>query len=685
MVNVNSVNRRRYFEADGTVKPEALKENPWLVYLLSADRPYVNPERLESVENLNGNPVLDYVMRTLDILDERCRLEDRSYGLIRTVLCWSEVAKAGSETDRKRWRRRGYPLEIHNEASAMIYADHCCVRNPETDPVYVLIGTHGLAGQYIRGECRIGDSIAVSGIAGKISDSVSGFADIIRLLNECIIRAVDDEIWESVKEKIDDFAVNIYPEPKLIGYSVQERLQALLPACGEPDVKTMAFFAGNIFPRYSLWYFEAALSPFGFGGAKTICETVLKKTEGMDSVRHISFKPLADAMYYDYESRRHVNVYRQRIIERYLENPEQFDKHVGLEVTVSDVFATVGVRFTPVCEKMIEFCVEAERSGILSYGKCITMLFDTFGFRRDAFDRLNNENKYLDTMNSARESTKLSILDFIRGDSVTDVGSGGGVLLDEMEKRFPDMSITGTDISENVIRALEAKKREEGHSWSVVKHNFVEGPLSEKTDNIVFSSILHEIYSYTDGPDGKFDRKTVKKALANAVASLNPGGRIIIRDGVKTWRSREMKIVFRTREGFDFFLEFVKSFRGMDRDISPSGKWRNMDPAEKSVITDINYGREFLYTYTWGPESFPHEVQECFGYFTIGDFREFFENTEDMFVIKADSFLEPGYREHLKDLVEIFEVLPDGTEKEMDFPHSNCIVVAEKKPANIVE
>ena len=109
----------------------------------------------------------------------------------------------------------------------------------------------------------------------------------------------------------------------------------------------------------------------------------------------------------------------------------------------------------------------------------------------------------------------------------------------------------------------------------------------------------------------------------NAVNTLSPGGRIIIRDGIKTPGSGRMKIRFKTPEGFRFFRQFLRDFHGMDN-LSDQEKCSSENPEQLSVITDINYGREFLYTYTWGVQSFPHEVQECFGYYLIDDFISFF-------------------------------------------------------------
>lgn len=180
--------------------------------------------------------------------------------------------------------------------------------------------------------------------------------------------------------------------------------------------------------------------------------------------------------------------------------------------------------FSPACEKLIDFCVEAERSGLLTYEKSITILFDMFGFRKDEFDRLNNEDKYLKTMNDSADSTKSSIADYVTGHTLVDVGSGGGIMLDLLEEKYKDRHIIGTDISTNVIETLEKKKREEHHRWDVQKHNFVDGSFTEQNaDTVIFSSILHEIYSYTDTNLGKFNLASVKTALKNAYASIPSG------------------------------------------------------------------------------------------------------------------------------------------------------------------
>ena len=58
-------NRKSYFEKNGQARPEALMENPWLRYLVGADQPYWNAERIGSMAEKAENAALDYTLRTL--------------------------------------------------------------------------------------------------------------------------------------------------------------------------------------------------------------------------------------------------------------------------------------------------------------------------------------------------------------------------------------------------------------------------------------------------------------------------------------------------------------------------------------------------------------------------------------------------------------------------------------------
>ncbi|MBQ1850333.1 MAG: methyltransferase [Lachnospiraceae bacterium] len=639
-----------------------LEQKPWMSYLYYTENHAVNMERVDVVEQVSGRETLSYVFRTLSILSMDARagkVSVEEYELTRTVLEWSEVSKGGSEKDRDAWRQKGYALDVHNLASADIYLGFCGVRDEEAELITLLIRTHGLIGQALRGEVSVKENAALQEVARRLGTEAA--YRVLSVLNHCIIGGVSLELWEQVKDEALAM-IRSALVGELTEYSTRERMKRLDERLENASEEVATLFETQIFPKYELWYYQAAFADFGIDQVVWLLRKMLEKVE--EGVSCLLFKPLADGLYYDYQGKKHLNIYKERIVEKYIRD----DSTSNVELVVKRVGRAmlVDFQFTPVCEKLIDFCVEAERCGLLTFEKSITVLYDMFGFRRDAFDRLNNEDRYLEIMNDSEESTKNSIIDYVTGETVVDVGSGGGVLLDLLEEKYPDKTVIGTDISDNVLQVLNKKKKEEGHAWTVRRHNFAEEPFAEKVDAIIFSSILHEIFSYTETENGRFEISTVKTALENAYRSLKPRGRIIIRDGVKSKvDGSTIEITFKDPEGMEFFKNFVRDFEGL-KDIED--KKIEIFESEQRVRADANFAREFLYTYTWGKQSYAHEVQEQFGYFTIEEFRDFFEGIGAR-ILRCDAFLEPGYVSHLSPKVSL---TPD------EFPNSNCIVVVEK-------
>lgn len=666
------------------VAGEDRKENLWLQILCENRDCVVNPEHVASIDGGNRNFILDYVGRTLDIAEAHTELSKKEMYLVTTALKWCEVTKSGTAKRKNEWTRKGYNLAVHNEASAFVYRDACMAAEQPKDYkiIFALIFTHGLIGQQIRGELNLSVNEPLCKLLEDGTVSPASLKVMLEVFNEAIISAVSPKLWERIRPQVIDRINRIvncridYREDTLV------RLKALFPtAYGDADKLTneQSLMYDEIFDKYNLWYPEACLDAFGRDEIETVFR-YLKRTAAGRSIRNISFYPLLKNIYYDYDNHKKINIYKKRIIEFCFREIKEgiydpnLEKHVTMQATAVSDTMFFDFIFTPVCEKLIDFCVEAERSGFMDYQRSITTIFDLFGFRRDVFDRLNNEEKYLATMNATAHSRKGELIQYAVGRTVVDVGSGGGVLLDKLEETYPDRRIIGTDISANVIETLKNKKEREGRHYDILRHNFVEGPLGEKVDTVIFSSIMHEIYSYTEFEGERFNIKSVETSLANAASSLNAGGRILIRDGVLTDSKKKYSVTFKGKDGIEFLKNYMNDFQGLKELRDDAGAWKKSKVSVSGdgvLNADINFIREFLYTYTWGIESYPLEVNEQFGYLTLKEYCELLTRL-GLKVIVAEQYLEPGYKNNLSKYV----TLGNGLTFE-DMP-SNLIIVAEK-------
>ena len=235
--------------------------------------------------------------------------------------------------------------------------------------------------------------------------------------------------------------------------------------------------------------------------------------------------------------------------------------------------------------------------------------------RLEELSRQNRENyeRYLKRMTeSIRNSTKGFLPIMARqGKRILDVGCGSGVLLYAIAAENPEAELTGLDLNEEAINSLRAS----GAPFDLIHGDFLK--LAEgKYDTVVFSSILHEISSYCPEESRRFTEGPIDDAFAKCREIMEPGGTILIRDGMLTdpeERNVPAVISFKKPEDSEWLYRFQKDFRGFD----------NTDVCRE--IRDLGDGRyqvgrsflkEFLCTYTWGPESYEREICERFGILT---------------------------------------------------------------------
>lgn len=672
----------------------AADSQSWLNYIVTAEQPVFNLERIHALRELeNANPVLDYVERTLLILD-KLPLSFWIREIIEEVLTWSEVSKGGSLQQRRVWQKQGINLFVHNIGSAQIYSEHHFEQtsSDRLQVINTLIATHGLIGQQLRGEVPYMENEPLQALirSGKLSPDE--LIHILLPLNHCIIGGVSEELWLSTREEVEKLIRQIAYDTLPGEAALLERLRLLRTQSirrGERFDTEINLIQEKVnldvslapMKEQTLWYVESATQDFALDEFIKILLLAVRHERTDLSVRHVSFERLMNMMYYDYKGSKKINVYKKRIIEKYLSDLSWENILGGQKITSPHLKYTLQTHpelpdtvfftfeFSPAAEKLIEFCIEAEKSPL--YEKAVLMLFDLFDLRRDAYDRFHNEEEYLAGMNQTADYKKV-ILGYIVGERVIDIGPGGGVLLDLIEQELPHIQATGLDISANVIEALERKKQLEGHSWHVIKGDALQLSSYVKpgqADTIVFSSILHELFSYIEFEGRRFNHATIAAALVSAFEVLPVGGRIIIRDGIMTEPTTlNRRIRFLEADGLDWLHRYQNDFAGRKIQFEIVG--------DQEVQMPVNDAMEFLYTYTWGEEAYVHEVQEQFGYFTPSGYIDFIRSTlgDAALITENRHFLQEGYTEALTERI----LFLDEQGMPVPLPDSTCLIVIEK-------
>lgn len=670
-----------------------LKSEKWLMYLALTTERNINLERLYSLEETRNNYVLKYVEKTLRLLSG-LNLKGYHNHILEETLKWSEVSKSGLKHQRDQWIKKGYNLFAHNIGSAQIYSEQSLEIDIEIKRiVHDLIMTHGLIGQYIRGEIPLGDNKPLYQLAKDNKLSAVDLKEILMALNFCIIAAVDEAIWQDIKKQVEgviDFVILGRFDKQ---YEFKDRIRRLRQVSSKNGENFEAefervFFDSRLILRIArfldkadLWYVEAAMYDFSFEEFVKVF-LIIDREVDYEKIKHISFERFMKGLYYQHDGKKRVNIYKKRIIEKYLSEITMEDilegrfkenLHVVHEISFhEDVEDTMffDFRFSAAGAKLIDFCIEAEKSDLL-YESAIILLFDLFKLRKDKYDRFYEEEAYLQTMNQTIDYKKV-ILDYITGNSIIDIGPGGGALMDLIEEKYPHKKVLGVDIAQNVLDSLRKKKQLENRRWDVLYGDALNlSQYIEKgtVDTIIFCSILHELFSYIEYNGKKFNHDTLAVAFRSAFEVLPSGGRIIIRDGIMTEPVEQKRIVkFLSEEGMEFLTRYSSDFKGREIEYHVVG--------QNEVLMPVNDAMEFLYTYTWGEKSYVHEVNEQFGYFTPSGFREFIstELGTRARIVEFKHYLQEGYTIALSQKIELF----DEKRNRIRLPDSTCIVVIEK-------
>lgn len=248
----------------------------------------------------------------------------------------------------------------------------------------------------------------------------------------------------------------------------------------------------------------------------------------------------------------------------------------------------------------------------------------------------------------------------IKPGCLVDKGCGTGKLMVELSRLFPSSQIVGVDLSREFLRLCDENTYATDDVMlvfgNVIDRNVSPGSAS----TVIYSSVMHEVHSYTN-----YNVKEIDRALSNAFIELEPGGRVLIRDGVSpppaTWRLK--LLTAQARETFERFAKEFCHGRG--------AKFVRL--ADDLVELSSHDANEFLckkdYLKNWHIE-----VHEEFGPLTLDGWREAL--TRAGFVPRhlAAYCNEWIVKNRYQGQVEVF----DAAGVPLPFPPTNMIVVGEK-------
>jgi len=225
------------------------------------------------------------------------------------------------------------------------------------------------------------------------------------------------------------------------------------------------------------------------------------------------------------------------------------------------------------------------------------------------------EPRYFDRMGSSLGDKARMVLPHLRGPRVLDVGAGGGELT---------AAIAGAGFQASALDAApDAIARLNGlGGLHEVRRGYAEQVpqlFSEPFDTIVVSALMHEVYSYGTSPETNkplLGYDAVSLTLTRFRESLRDGGRLIIRDGVMPDRP----LAPATVEGLSpMDIEAFHDYQLR----SPHPLLRALNLSGQSLTGTRHAIAEFLFTLTWGIETFPREALERYQLFTLAGYSDY--------------------------------------------------------------
>lgn len=282
-------------------------------------------------------------------------------------------------------------------------------------------------------------------------------------------------------------------------------------------------------------------------------------------------------------------------------------------------------------------------------------------------------------MDAAIRQKMEDIFPWINSGTICDAGFGTGLFLRNLARQFADSEIYGIDASRHfftqAVRRFRSTPRVHLLRANLLKQTFPGGFLDTK----IFSSVLHEVYSYNG-----YRKQAVERTLRASFRELKQGGRLIIRDGIKPERA-EIFLRFLPEKHKRFsgnpmiadtetmFLRFAHEFKGGA--VAYAVTYTR--GGQRLYKTDSSSAYEFLSKKDFR-RNWHIEISEQFGYFTRTEYTALLRRIGFRIAhIRAEQ--NPWIiKNRWQRKVVLYQKDARGVLRPAPFPATNIVIVAEK-------
>lgn len=252
---------------------------------------------------------------------------------------------------------------------------------------------------------------------------------------------------------------------------------------------------------------------------------------------------------------------------------------------------------------------------------------------------------------------------------VLDVGAGGGELADTLSKFGYD--VTALDTNRDALDRITERFPDVDTLNALANHVT---DFNVTFDAIICSSILHEVYSYGDDVHRMGHVSSLGRALTAFRAVLNPGGRLLVRDGVKPDDWNKFGFVEVLNNDETAVTDYLRMCPFANGDAyGDNGFLLGLSRVgDRKFAGTLRSCMEWSYTYNWSRESYPREAKELYGVLTLDEYAAYVEEF-GFTTIHKEAYLLDGYVKGLADKVRLLDA--DGNER--PWFNSNAIWVYE--------